>query len=142
MERDGDTLHAKFETLPADTIGITTTAPTNALFRVLRAVTPIAFWLVVVVGPFALWRLGARRGRSGLEAAAVLHGLGYAIALLGFGVLAIDGGDVALAAGQIASHGYAGAVELFGLVLLLIVAWPVGGLITRAAWKRHRVLPV
>jgi hypothetical protein len=142
MERDGDTLHAKFATLPADTIGITTTAPTNTLFRVLHAVTPVVFWLVVVAGPFALWRLGARRGRGGREAAALLHGLGYTLLVLAFGALAIDRGDVALAAGQIASHGYADAIEWIGLVLLLIVAWPIGGVITRAAWKRHRLLPV
>lgn len=138
LVRSGDTLRARFASLPADTIGITVQAPTGTLHAVLQIATPVAVVLVLLGGILALVALGRRlRDRITPRWPTALGGaLGWAIAIGTTGGLAAVRSDLALPAGQSAYFGYGHGAGVVMAVLGAVLAVPIGMAIALRVGRR------
>ena len=135
LARTGDTLRGKFPTLPGDTIGITTRAPTSFVHGVLQIAMPVLL-LVVFVGGIVLLVIVGRRTRdrlTGARSTAFLAAVGWALAIATAGSLTAMRGDLLISGNQVASHGYGPGFGVVGAVLGAILAIPIGYLIARSS---------
>jgi hypothetical protein len=138
LARTGDMLHAHFDHLPADTLGITAQAPIGRVHDVLEIALPLLALLVALGGPFALVALGRACGRRvrPVWPAALGGALAWAAALGAAGIGWATAGDLALPANQSASYGYGAAFGAVLAVLAALLALPLGFVITRRAAAR------
>ena len=133
LARTGDKLHGAFPSLPGNTIGITTQAPTGFVHDALQFALPVLL-LAVIIGGVLLLRILGRRTRdrlTGARSSALLAALGWATAIGTTGSLTALRGELALSGNQLASHGYGPGFGVIGAVLGALLAIPIGYAIAR-----------
>jgi hypothetical protein len=142
LARDGDTLHAKFASVPADAIALTVQAPLGA-YTIVAYATRALFALVVLAGGFVVaWRTRKREQQretiGGSNLAAFRRALVWALAVLATGLLAAFGPDGVLPAGQGDRRGYGEAFATIGVVLVTLVTIVIGTVIAVVVRARVR----
>ncbi len=141
LTREGDTLRGSFASVPADTIGITVQAPTGAFAAVRYAAGALLAIVVLGGGFFVAWWSRARERRrpdalSASRLAAFGRGVVWGAAILAAGWLAIVGPELVLAEGQADRRSYGDALALVGVVLLSLLAVPIGTIVSVVAGRR------
>ena len=140
LARTGDTLHAQFTGLPADTIGITLQAPTGTLHAVLQVALPLLALLVIVGGGFGLFSFGRARRADDLRPlwpVSLPLSIGWAIAIAISGVCAAMRSEVAMPEHQSAAFGYGPVFGALLAIVLGLIAIPVGVVIARAGSRAN-----
>ncbi len=136
--RDGDTLRAKFDALPADAIAISVRARAGVAFRALEIATRLTLLFVVLAGPVVLALRATRRARAGRSAGGVLGGLLWAVAIVGVGLVAIFVPDDVLPVHEVIGHGYDLAAEALNLVIGALFAWLIRAIVAVLFARRAR----
>jgi hypothetical protein len=126
LHRDGDTLRASFEELPADSLTLTLQAPAGWLYRLLKIAS---VGLLAVVGIGGLMTCYVRGRRDWPETLALAFGWGFAFwAASAFATFGIDAG---LPAGQVSHYGYDQPIAMLGFTLLSVLLVPIGFLVAQ-----------
>jgi len=143
--READTLKGSFADLPADAIVLTAQAPEPWVYWPLSYAS-LAFLGVVGLGGIVMCLRGGRAagrrivspttafsGQRNRHAWPTSLGLGLAwgLAALGAGLLAVFGPDWLLPSGQASHYGYGQALAMLAVILLSILALPVGFVIAQ-----------
>ena len=145
LTREGDTLKGSFPGLPADAIALTVQAPAGWAFRLLGYGSLGLLGLAGFGGAVVCSRGGRSKGRClALRAGARSNwldrhawprsiglGVAWGSAVLATGLLATFGPDWVLPAGTANHYGYGQLFAMFGVLLLGILAVPVGFVIAQ-----------
>lgn len=127
LTRDGDRLYGRFTTVPADTLAITIQA-SHRLYDLVHMIGLGLFALAGVGGiAWIIWRTRARRGTAWGS------GAGWGGAIFGTGMLLMFVPDKMLPSGQADHYGYGFGFAIVAIILLSILAIPIGALIARIA---------
>jgi hypothetical protein len=143
LSREGDTLTGHFDSVPADSLALTVQAPESSTYQSVKWGTLALLLIALIGGIISCVMFGRRLGKHNATAwhwsiAAGLHWAGF---VLGTGLLAIFAPDWTLS-GQASHYGYGQAFAVIGVVLLAIVATPLGfgvTLVTAAMSRRTGV---
>ena len=128
MAREGDVLRGSFADLPADAIALTVQAPIGVLYQPLVYGSQILLALVVLAGAIVCWRGGTSkriRQHSPWLRGFVLP-VAWGLAIFAVGYFAIEGPSLAIPAFQENNYGYGKAFAMVGVILLSLIAAPVG----------------
>jgi hypothetical protein len=140
LAREGDTLTGSFADLPTDAIALTLQAPEGWAYRPLAGASLGLLGLAGFGGAVVCWKGGRASGRHAAISAeahsgwlsrhawpkSVGLGAAWGLAVLGTGLFATFGPDWVLPTGQASHYGYGQAFAMIGVVLLSILAVPVG----------------
>jgi hypothetical protein len=140
MKRDGDVLRESFSTLPADAIALTVQAPVGTAYQPLVYGGQALLGLAGVSGAALCWWGGRSRGRIRRRAwpLAVLLGVAWGLTVFASGLLAVLWPGLAIPAFQGNNYGYGTAFAIVGVVILSVLAVPVGFAICMIAAASNR----
>jgi hypothetical protein len=157
LAREADTLKGSFDHVPADAIALTVQAPQGEAYQRVVYGGQGLLALACLAGLVLCWQGGRSRGRrlalprtpepTWLQRHAwpwsLAMGVTWGLALLGAGLVATLAPDWALPVGQASHYGYGQVLAILGVILLSLLALPVGFAIAQvtAVRTRHRTLP-